>query len=125
MNKELDDLIWAADAVVSSYAGGPSLMSHNVVVLEGALGNLRAAIKTEPAPKPDARNPILRHFDREIIGVGEGAAGNIARQIAKEMKSYAQHAEMLLPPSAEKSAGLRKLLEARDCFVRAATPEGR
>jgi len=25
-----------------------------------------------------------------------------------------------LPPSAERSAGLRKLLEAKDCFVRAA-----
>ncbi len=27
-----------------------------------------------------------------------------------------------LPRSAEKSAGLRKLLEAKDCFVRAALP---
>lgn len=27
-----------------------------------------------------------------------------------------------VPPSAERSAGLRKLLEAKDCFVRAAMP---
>jgi hypothetical protein len=30
--------------------------------------------------------------------------------------------DALLPECAEKSAGLRKLLEAKDCFVRAAIP---
>ncbi len=28
-----------------------------------------------------------------------------------------------LPPSAERAAGLRKLMEAKDCFVRASLPE--
>jgi hypothetical protein len=30
--------------------------------------------------------------------------------------------EVSLPDSAEKSAGMRKLLEAKDCFVRASLP---
>ena len=32
--------------------------------------------------------------------------------------------DKLLPESAEKTAGLRKLLEAKDCFVRALLDEG-
>lgn len=32
----------------------------------------------------------------------------------------AKELDRALPPSAEKSAGLRKLLEAKDCLVRAA-----
>ena len=36
------------------------------------------------------------------------------------MSKIAQAFETLLPDGPEKSAGLRKLLEAKDCFVRAA-----
>jgi hypothetical protein len=42
------------------------------------------------------------------------------RPVSKPTCDIAQHYDELLPESAEKTAGLRKLLEAKDCFVRAA-----
>jgi hypothetical protein len=41
------------------------------------------------------------------------------QEISKPLAELAQKLEELLPDSAEKSAGMRKLLEAKDCFVRA------
>jgi len=41
------------------------------------------------------------------------------RDISKRVFLLAEEMEKLLPDCAEKSAGLRKLLEAKDCFVRA------
>lgn len=40
-------------------------------------------------------------------------------EIGQPMRELAQRMDELLYESPEKSAGLRKLLEARDCFVRA------
>jgi hypothetical protein len=42
------------------------------------------------------------------------------RAVAGPIALLALQLEADLPPSAEKSAGMRKLLEAKDCFVRAA-----
>ena len=42
------------------------------------------------------------------------------RQMSKHCAELAKHVDEHLPESAEKTAGLRKLLEAKDCFVRAA-----
>ena len=39
--------------------------------------------------------------------------------ISKPASELAKLMEELLPDGAEKSAGMRKLLEAKDCFVRA------
>lgn len=41
------------------------------------------------------------------------------QEISKPMAELAKWMEEKLPDSAEKSAGMRKLLEAKDCFVRA------
>lgn len=41
------------------------------------------------------------------------------QEISKPLGELAQLLEESLPDSAEKSAGMRKLLEAKDCFVRA------
>jgi hypothetical protein len=41
------------------------------------------------------------------------------QQVSKPIAELAQMLDVDLPDSAEKSAGLRKLLEAKDCFVRA------
>ena len=38
--------------------------------------------------------------------------------ISKPIKELQELMETLLPDGAEKSAGMRKLLEAKDCFVR-------
>lgn len=40
------------------------------------------------------------------------------KAISEACCKLAQEMEEKLPDSAEKSAGLRKLLEAKDCFVR-------
>lgn len=40
--------------------------------------------------------------------------------VSKPVGELAQQMEALLPDGPEKSAGMRKLLEAKDCFVRAA-----
>lgn len=60
-------------------------------------------------------NPILVYFAYEHLPAQLQAVskpiGDVARQMAAD-----------LPPSAELSAGLRKLLEAKDCLVRAALP---
>lgn len=39
--------------------------------------------------------------------------------IAKPIEDLYQFLEANIPDSAEKSAGMRKLLEAKDCFIRA------
>jgi hypothetical protein len=41
------------------------------------------------------------------------------QEVSKPMAELAQMMEDMLPDGPEKSAGMRKLLEAKDCFVRA------
>ena len=41
------------------------------------------------------------------------------RDASQRCGELAGHFDVALPESAEKTAGLRKLLEAKDCFVRA------
>ena len=43
--------------------------------------------------------------------------------VAQPIAELAKLMNEALPDGAEKSAGMRKLLEAKDCFVRAALPE--
>lgn len=40
-------------------------------------------------------------------------------RVSRECAKLADYMDTHLPESAEKTAGLRKLLEAKDCFVRA------
>ena len=42
------------------------------------------------------------------------------QEVSKPVGDLAKLMEEILPDGAEKSAGMRKLLEAKDCFVRAA-----
>ncbi len=44
------------------------------------------------------------------------------QEVVKPIAELALQLEEELPDGAEKSAGMRKLLEAKDCFVRAALP---
>jgi hypothetical protein len=58
-------------------------------------------------------NPIMRYF----------AYSHLPEKLQVISKPFCDLAELMatsLPPSAETSAGLRKLLEAKDCAVRAA-----
>lgn len=45
------------------------------------------------------------------------------REVSRPFAHDAIHAIESLPRCAERTAGLRKLLEAKDCFVRASLPE--
>lgn len=58
------------------------------------------------------RAPIMRYF--EYAHLPPHLQG-VSRAIAQ----VAEHMEIILPNGPEKSAGMRKLLEAKDCFVRA------
>jgi hypothetical protein len=56
--------------------------------------------------------PILRYFEYTHLPLD-------LQEISKPLCELAQKVAAELPPSAELAAGLRKLLEAKDCFVRA------
>ena len=58
-------------------------------------------------------SPIMKFF------VTGHLPANLAA-VSRPIGELAEHLDSALPDSAEKSAGLRKLLEAKDCFVRAA-----
>lgn len=58
-------------------------------------------------------NPILKYFAYEHLPEKLQVVSKPIGDLAREMAAT-------LPPSAETSAGLRKLLEAKDCLVRAA-----
>lgn len=60
--------------------------------------------------------PILRYFDYEHLPEG-------LQEISRPFASLALFMTSELPPGPEVSAGLRKLLEAKDCAVRAALNE--
>lgn len=57
-------------------------------------------------------SPILKYFKYDHLQANLQAFSKPICQLAFEM-------ERTLPDGPEKQAGLRKLLEAKDCFVRA------
>lgn len=57
---------------------------------------------------------LVRFFAYEHLPLGA------MRGTSKQITKLAKFMDQLLPESAEKTAGMRKLLEAKDCFVRAA-----
>lgn len=57
-------------------------------------------------------NPILKYFDYKHLPDELQETSRLCHDLAGQM-------EVSLPDGPEKSAGLRKLLEAKDCFVRA------
>ena len=58
------------------------------------------------------RNEIMKHFKFDHLPLK-------LKEISLPCCNLALTMEDQLPDCAEKSAGLRKLLEAKDCFVRA------
>lgn len=57
-------------------------------------------------------SPIMKYFTYQHLPAHLQQTSKVIHDLAKSMDDN-------LPDSAEKSAGLRKLLEAKDCFVRA------
>jgi len=62
-------------------------------------------------------NPILRYFSYEHLPPNLQGVSKPVGELARALHSQ-------LPDCPEKSAGMRKLLEAKDCFVRASLPQG-
>ncbi len=60
--------------------------------------------------------PILRFFDFEHLPMH-------LQEVSRPFHGIAHHIAKHSPPGAEVSAGLRKLLEAKDCIVRSHVPE--
>jgi hypothetical protein len=56
--------------------------------------------------------PIMKYFAYEHLP-------EKLQAVSKPLGDLARQMDESLPDGAEKSAGLRKLLEAKDCFVRA------
>jgi hypothetical protein len=67
-----------------------------------------------PADRHVATKQIARWFDWEHLPVG------LARGVSQSCAQLAEGVIEELPDSPELTTGLRKLLEAKDCFVRAA-----
>lgn len=59
--------------------------------------------------------PIMKYFEYAHLPPS-------LQEISRPIGALAQHMDALLPDGPEKSAGLRKLLEAKDCLVRARLP---
>lgn len=57
-------------------------------------------------------SPILKYFKYEHLP-------EHLQEVSKPIGVLAAAIDVTLPDGPEKSAGLRKLLEAKDCFVRA------
>lgn len=66
---------------------------------------------TTPHPATEA---VLRYFDHTHLPPALAAVSAPFGELARAMAAQ-------LPPGPEVTAGLRKLLEAKDCAVRAAT----
>ncbi|MBG5918974.1 hypothetical protein [Providencia stuartii] len=57
-------------------------------------------------------NPIMKYFEYQHPPAH-------LQEVSKPIGDLAKQLDEQLPDGAEKSAGLRKLLEAKDCLVRA------
>lgn len=68
------------------------------------------------AGEPKRSNPIMKFFAFEHLRDPE------LKEVSRSCAALARAMDEQLPDGAEKSAGLRKLLEAKDCFVRAKLP---
>ncbi len=66
--------------------------------------------------RPSPSKQLLRYFDYSHLP-------EPLRTVSEQVATLAYDMERELPDGPEKTTGLRKLLEAKDCFVRAALPE--
>lgn len=79
---------------------------------------VRVIIWLDSRRKPMAnifKNPIMKYFGYEHLPPA-------LQEVSKPICELAIIMDAGLPDGPEKSAGLRKLLEAKDCFVRAHLP---
>lgn len=70
-----------------------------------------ARIREDEEMSEESYNPIMKFFNYEHLP-------EHLQEVSKPVGELAQQMDKMLPDGPEKSAGLRKLLEAKDCFVR-------
>ena len=75
----------------------------------------RVLLASRMRPFFQMKSPILRYFDYAHLPES-------LQKVSKPIGDLAQQIDADVPDGPEKSAGLRKLLEAKDCLVRAALP---
>ena len=75
-------------------------------------------LSVERSQENKVPNPILNYFSYDHLPMNLQLVSQPLAELAFKMEDS-------LPDCAEKSAGLRKLLEAKDCFVRAALEKAR
>lgn len=61
----------------------------------------------------ETETPIMKYFEYDHLLPH-------LKSVSEKISCVAEEMDAMLPDGAEKSAGLRKLLEAKDCFVRSA-----
>ena len=66
----------------------------------------------------DHRHPATRQLAR-WLKANPNLPGGIPADMAKVFEAFAASVVLVTPDGPELSAGMRKLLEAKDCFVRA------
>lgn len=66
------------------------------------------------APRLTPSQALLAYFSHEHLPQSP------LRQVSSIIGNHARYLDAVLPDGPEKTTGLRKLLEAKDCFVRAA-----
>lgn len=71
------------------------------------------SLTIKPDPRESTMTPILKYFAYAHLPERLQVVSRPVGELAFQMDAY-------IPDGPEKSAGLRKLLEAKDCFVRAA-----
>ena len=69
----------------------------------------------EDQPRLSPSQQTLRYFEYQHLPAK-------LQEVSKPLHDLAHNVEEILPDGPEKTMGLRKLLEAKDCFVRAALP---
>lgn len=72
-------------------------------------------VKAQSEPVDYNISPIMQYFAFAHLP-------ETLQRVSKPIGELATRMDILLPNGAEKSAGLRKLLEAKDCLVRASLP---
>lgn len=74
-------------------------------------------VKTQDGTK---QSVILKYFEYQHLPIHLQDLSKNMHDLSKNMHDLAHHMDQTLESGPEKSAGLRKLLEAKDCFIRAA-----
>lgn len=68
------------------------------------------------------RNPPPARAIMQWFHVGDHLPEGLPRQVMITFKLTAEQLDREIPDGPEKTAGLRKLLEAKDCLIRASIP---